>query len=90
MAEFRAAGEIPPIIEAKGHLIAAAPELPDACELALAAFENNDCVDWAILKAAINKADGASKESFCCLASRDGSQEFRSGARRRFDTAHPG
>lgn len=46
--------------EYKGNcrLIAAAPELLEACKLARNAFERNDAIDWSILDAAIEKATG--------------------------------
>ena len=44
--------------DANARLIAAAPELLHACELALGAFENNNCIDWNILAEAIAKARG--------------------------------
>lgn len=40
------------------HLIAAAPELYEACEAALGAFENNNNIDWSILSDALKKARG--------------------------------
>jgi hypothetical protein len=44
--------------QSNARLIAAAPELLEACEEALGAFENNNCIDWNILSEAIKKAKG--------------------------------
>lgn len=44
---------------ANARLIAAAPELLEACKSALGAFERNDAIDWDDLAAAIAKATGA-------------------------------
>lgn len=41
---------------ANAHLFSTAPELLAACELALGAFERNDCIDWGEIAAAIAKA----------------------------------
>ena len=43
-----------------GPLLAAAPDLHEACKLALNAFERNDAIDWSILEKAIHKAEGKS------------------------------
>lgn len=43
---------------ADARLIAAAPDLLAACELALGAFERNDAIDWSELEYAIAKAEG--------------------------------
>jgi hypothetical protein len=43
---------------ANARLIAAAPELMEACKLALGAFERNNAIDWNILEKAIAKAEG--------------------------------
>lgn len=40
------------------HLIAAAPDLYNACQLALNAFENNWAIDWNVLRSALSKAEG--------------------------------
>lgn len=40
------------------RLIAAAPELLEACKEALKAFESNACIDWSLLSTAILKAEG--------------------------------
>jgi hypothetical protein len=40
------------------RLIAAAPQLLEACKAVLIAFERNDCIDWNILSVAIAKAEG--------------------------------
>mgnify|MGYP003393011123 FL=1 len=45
-------------MKANATLIAAAPELLEACKLALSAFEQNHAIDWSILTQAINKAEG--------------------------------
>lgn len=42
------------------QLIAAAPELLEACKVALGAFEHNHAIDWDILANAIAKAEGRS------------------------------
>jgi len=42
------------------RLIAAAPELLDACKLALGAFEHNWAIDWGQLSRVIKKAEGES------------------------------
>jgi hypothetical protein len=42
--------------ETDARLIAAGPELLDACKLALGAFENNSAIDWSVLERAIAKA----------------------------------
>jgi hypothetical protein len=47
-----------PYDEANARLIAAAPDLLEACKLALAAFENNWAIDWNVLERAINRAEG--------------------------------
>ena len=43
---------------ANARLIAAAPDLLEACKLALNAFEKNHCIDWNDLSRAIAKAEG--------------------------------
>ncbi len=43
---------------ANARLMAAAPDLYEACELALSAFENNTAIDWNILSKALAKARG--------------------------------
>lgn len=43
---------------ANATLIAAAPDLLDACKQALGAFENGDAIDWSDLQKAIDKAEG--------------------------------
>jgi len=43
------------------RLIAAAPDLYEACEIALNAFLRNDCIDWSILEKALAKAKGETK-----------------------------
>lgn len=43
---------------ANAYLIAAAPELFEACKAALGAFERNDAIDWSILSRALAKALG--------------------------------
>jgi hypothetical protein len=42
----------------RANLIAAAPDLLQACKDALGAFENNNCIDWNDLTRAIAKAEG--------------------------------
>lgn len=44
--------------QANANLISAAPDLLEACELALNAFEKNWCIDWNVLEEAIKKARG--------------------------------
>lgn len=44
--------------DANARLIAAAPDLLEACKLALGGFENNNAIDWNILERAIAKAEG--------------------------------
>jgi len=44
--------------EADAKLISAAPDLLEACKLALNAFENNWVIDWDQLRDAIEKAEG--------------------------------
>lgn len=39
-------------------LIAAAPDLLEACQLALHAFEDGWCIDWNVLSSAISRATG--------------------------------
>ena len=46
-------------IAANACLIAAAPELLEACKLALFAFETRAAIDWGVLEAAIAKATAA-------------------------------
>lgn len=45
------------------RLIAAAPDLLAACELALYAFETRAVIDWGELERAIAKARGANNET---------------------------
>ncbi len=44
---------------ANARLIAAAPDLLAACQLALGAFERNDAIDWSVLEKAIAHATGS-------------------------------
>lgn len=46
---------------ANAHLIAAAPMLYEACQLALDAFEKNHAIDWGILAAALAAARNEDK-----------------------------
>ncbi len=43
---------------ANALLMAAAPDLLDACVLALSAFKNHWCIDWGDLERAVSKAKG--------------------------------
>lgn len=43
---------------ANAALISAAPELYEACQLALNAWERHDAIDWNILENALKKARG--------------------------------
>ena len=43
---------------ANARLIAAAPELLEACKAALGAFEHNHAINWDDLARAIDKAEG--------------------------------
>ena len=58
MATSGAHGD-PAKIEADARLIAAAPDLLGACQMALGAFEKNHAIDWSILHQAILKATGS-------------------------------
>jgi hypothetical protein len=44
--------------QANARLISAAPDLLEACKIALNAFEHNYAIDWAVLQSAISKAEG--------------------------------
>lgn len=50
----------PPKEEQAGNiaLFLAAPELLEACKMALGAFEHNWAIDWDLLQRAIDKAEG--------------------------------
>ncbi len=46
--------------EQDADLLAAAPELLEACKMALGAFEHNNAIDWNDLERTLAKAEGKS------------------------------